>query len=120
MSEQDKRDLETTDSWDLDNPESGGPVKNRRTVVSVSFPSDAFQLVATAAEKSGSKTSEFIREAAVAKASPTYTEIGVWWGGGTAVTVVQFALGATTAQTEPVPVPDVVYEPTKAFIFQPA
>ena len=68
--------MEVPQSWDLDNPVRSGPVKDRRTVVSLSFPSSAFQIVAAAAHQSGLSTSQFIREAAVTKASPAYAETG--------------------------------------------
>ena len=70
MKEQETGDLEEMKNWDLENPVKSDPVKNRRTVVSVSFPSRDFQVVAAAADQAGISTSQFIREAAVAKASP--------------------------------------------------
>lgn len=83
MTEKQNTDLEDSRNWDLDNPTKSRPVKNRRTVVSVSFPSRDFQVVAAAAEEVGITTSQFIREAAIAKASPGYAEAVVSWAGGT-------------------------------------
>ncbi len=75
MTERETTELEDPQSWDLDHPVKSGPVRNRRTVVSVSFPSSAFQVVAEAAHEAGLSTSRFIREAAVAKASPAHVEV---------------------------------------------
>ena len=83
MMEREETDHEDSERWDLDNPVKSGPVKNRRTVVSVSFPSGAFQVVAAAAGEAGLSTSQFIREAAIAKASPGYVEGTISWAGGT-------------------------------------
>ena len=100
MTEQEKTELEDMRNWDLDNPIKSGPVKNRRTVVSVSFPSNAFQVVVEAAHEAGLNTSQFIREAAVAKASPAYAEAVVTWAGGTAPVVTLLRPSSTTlAQT---------------------
>ena len=83
MTEKQNTDLEDSRNWDLDNPTKAGPVRGRRTVVSVSFPSGDFQIVAAAADEVGITTSQFIREAAIAKASPGYAETVVSWAGGT-------------------------------------
>ena len=96
MKEQDTGDLEEMNNWDLDNPVKSDPVKNRRTVVSVSFPSSAFQLVAAAAEQAGLSTSRFIREAAVAKASPAYVDVVSSWAGGTGLVVAHIDTPCTT------------------------
>ena len=79
MMEREKTDYEDSKRWDLDNPVKAGPIKNRRTVVSVSFPSGAFQVVVAAAGEAGLSTSQFIREAAIAKASPGYVEGTMSW-----------------------------------------
>ena len=68
MAERETTDLEDARSWDLDNPEKSGPVKNRRTVVSVSLPSRRISgRSPRRPRKSGLSTSQFIREAAVAR-----------------------------------------------------
>lgn len=87
---------EDLQNWDLDNPVKSGPVKNRRTVVSVSFPSSALQVVAGAAGEAGVSTSQFIREAAIAKASPTYADIVISWAGASAPVVTHLSPSCTT------------------------
>lgn len=81
MPNRETAELNAARSWDVDNPERSGPVRNRRTVVSVSLPGDVFQVVAAAAQEAGLSTSQFIREAAVSKASPAYVEADLSWAG---------------------------------------
>ena len=61
---------EDPEEWDLENAETRPPVANPRAVVSVAFPARDFEVVATAARLAGKKLSEFIREAALARARP--------------------------------------------------
>ena len=96
MAERETTDLEDSRSWHSDSPEKSGLVRNRRTVVSVSFPSGDFQVVAAAAHEAGLSTSQFIREAAMAKASPAHPEAGISWAGGTASVVIHIPLRRTT------------------------
>ena len=56
--------------WDLAGAVTQPPVKNRRSVVSVAFPSEQFQAVARAAREQGKKLSAFIREAAMRAVEP--------------------------------------------------
>ncbi|MBI4287627.1 MAG: hypothetical protein HY671_04250 [Chloroflexi bacterium] len=63
------RELESSENWDYDHPVVREPVKASRVVVSVAFQRLDFNRVAQAAERSGKKVSEFIREAALEKAS---------------------------------------------------
>ena len=58
------------DSWDWKNAEVLPPVVNPRAVVSVAFPARDFAAVAGMARLTGKKLSEFIREAALARARP--------------------------------------------------
>lgn len=76
-------DLEKPDNWDFDNAIEHPPVKGRRAVVSVAFPRDDFQLVSGTAAQLGMKTSEFIRKAAVEKASASAEIMSIAWIGGT-------------------------------------
>ncbi len=100
MTQRETTDLEDPQSWDLDNPVKAEPVKNRRTVVSVSLPSNIYQVVSAAAEQAGLSTSQFIREAALAKASPAYAESVISWSGGTDPVVAHLYPACTTlAQT---------------------
>lgn len=64
-------------SWDYEHAETREPVKSPRVVVSVAFRWDDFQRVAQYAERAGKKTSEFIREAAIDRATGRGTE-SVW------------------------------------------
>lgn len=63
------RELENSDNWDYERPIVREPVKAPRVVVSVAFHRPDFARVSQAAERSGMKTSEFIREAAIEKAT---------------------------------------------------
>lgn len=100
MTEQQATDREDTQNYELDKPVKSGPVKKRRTVVSVSFPSRTFQAVSEAADEAGVSTSQFIREAAIAKASPVYAEVVVSWAGSSAPVVAPLDLSSSTlAQT---------------------
>ena len=96
MTERETAELDDARNWDLDNPERSGPVRNRRTVVSVSLPSDVFQVVAAAAQEAGLSTSQFLREAAVAKASPAYVEADLSWAGSSGSVVSYFSPRPTT------------------------
>jgi len=69
MKKDTENELENQDNWDFDQAETKGPVKSNRVVVSVAFQRTDFQLVSKLAQRLGKKTSEFIREAAVEKAS---------------------------------------------------
>ena len=100
MTEQQMTDPEDTQNYELDKPVKSGPVRNRITVVSVSFPSNTLQVVSAAAEEAGLSTSQFIREAAIAKASPVYAEVVVSWAGSSAPVVVHLDPSSSTlAQT---------------------
>ena len=119
MKEREMTDLEEERNWDFEEPVKSEPVKNRRTVVSVSFPSNALQVVAAAASKAGFSTSRFIRDAAIAKASPVYTEVVVSWGGGTAPVVFRIdpsssTLGQSTEE------PHIELTADEAHIYTPA
>ena len=63
-------ELRNPDTWDLGNAVTQPPIKNRRSVVSVAFPSADFQTVAREARRLGKKVSAFIREAALGAAKP--------------------------------------------------
>ena len=96
MTEREETDIEDARNWDMDNPERSGPVRNRRTVVSVSLPSDVFQVVAAAAAEAGLSTSQFLREAAVAKASPAWVEADLSWAGSSGSVVSYVSPRPTT------------------------
>jgi hypothetical protein len=69
MDEQEVRALEDPEEWDSEQAEVRPPSKSARAVVSVAFPRDDFDRVSDAARSEGMKTSEFIREAALARAA---------------------------------------------------
>ena len=120
MAERETADVEDSQNWDLENPVKAGPVKNRRTVVSVSFPSSALQVVAAAADEAGLSTSQFIREAALAKASPAYVEAAMSWAGGTAPVVMNLdPSGATMAHAALEPIVE-EFTSEKAHVYTPA
>ena len=64
-------ELQNEESWDWDAATSMKPGRKagKRTVVSVAFNHSDFELVSIFAEQAGKKLSEFIREAAVEKAT---------------------------------------------------
>ena len=69
MSNKVDRELEKSDNWDYERPEVREPVKAPRVVVSVAFRRNDFKQVSEYAERKGKKISEFIREAALEKAT---------------------------------------------------
>lgn len=120
MPKREPTDLEDSQNWDMDNVVKSGPVKNRRTVVSVSFPSSAFQVVSAAAGEAGLSTSQFIREAAIAKASPYYAEVVVKWAGATSAVVAPFEPSYSTFAQTPIIEPHIEYKSEGAFVYTPA
>jgi hypothetical protein len=65
----DDRELQNPESWNFGPSERRPGVKNARAVVSVAFARDDFERVAETARRAGKRTSEFIRQAALEKAS---------------------------------------------------
>jgi hypothetical protein len=61
-------DLERPDSWDFENAATHEASKPARAVVSVAFRRDDLRRVSEAAQEEGMKVSEYIRNAAIAKA----------------------------------------------------
>jgi len=88
--------LENPESWDYDNAQARGPVKSPRVVVSVAFPHEDFVTVSECAERSGKKTSEFIREAALEKAKARGPEITVYDFGSTGSLWFESSLPSST------------------------
>ena len=121
MIEEQNTDPEDSQNWDMNKPTKSGPIKNRRTVVSVSFPSSDFQVVAAAANEAGLTTSQFIREAALAKASPVYAEAVVSWAGGTDQFLIN--LGSSYSTLGQPPIESVEHTPNeenRVWIYTPA
>jgi hypothetical protein len=63
-------DYECQEDWDFERAERRPGVKTTRAIVSVAFPREEFDLVATEAERRGMKTSAFIRKLALAGSKP--------------------------------------------------
>ncbi len=74
-------ELQDSESWDFEHPEAKTPVRKSRVVVSVAFRGDDFDLVAESAEHFNMKTSEFIRNAALEKATTRAELLSVRWQG---------------------------------------
>ena len=62
-------ELQDPGSWDLDDPQVRPPVKQPRAVVSVAFSRADYEQVVRRARAAGKTTSEYIREAALERAS---------------------------------------------------
>ena len=58
-------ELQNPEEWDFENAEKRPGVKNLRAIVSVAFTRHDLDVVALMAERTGMKTSEFIRTAAL-------------------------------------------------------
>lgn len=69
-----EHELENSEDWDYRQAEQREPVKSPRVVVSVAFRRSDFMTVSEYAERIGKKTSEFIREAALEKATGPISE----------------------------------------------
>ena len=83
MNKESQRELENSENWDYQRPIVKKPVKTSRVVVSVAFPHADFVRVSEYAEHMGKKTSEFIREAAIEKATGQGGASIVYGSGGT-------------------------------------
>ena len=70
-SDEELKELEDPDAWDLENLEPAVRTRSPRAVVSVAFNAVDFDRLAAAVERSGKKLSTFIREAAMERASPS-------------------------------------------------
>jgi hypothetical protein len=70
MDERELQELQDPVTWEADTDDRRPPVKSPRAVVSVAFSRDDLEQVASAARESGMRTSEFIRNAALAAATP--------------------------------------------------
>lgn len=73
MDDKQIEELENEDMWDLDAVETQKPVAPGRAVVSVSLPRADFDAIADAARDEGVSISEFMRSAALARATPGQT-----------------------------------------------
>jgi hypothetical protein len=94
--------LERPENWDFAKAERHPPAKGGRAIVSVAFSRDDLRRVAECAAKLGMRTSEFIRQAALEKASrqqsSEITSLSGTVGGGWVVVngrLVPFVQGTT-------------------------
>lgn len=69
--------LQDSDSWDFPNAQRRDPEPNRRVIVSVGFQRSDYELVTSAAERCGQRISQFIREAAVDRATEGAQLVGI-------------------------------------------
>ena len=74
--------LQNPENWNVDQAVMRPGSKKARAVVSVAFNRNDFELVVEAARRSQAKTSEFIREAALDKASTLAKVTNFRWVGG--------------------------------------
>ena len=65
INDKERKELQSSESWDWERAESRPARKKPRAVVSVAFNRDDFETVAAFAERAGMKLSEFIRSAAM-------------------------------------------------------
>ncbi|MEA2598322.1 MAG: hypothetical protein QOF01_4791 [Thermomicrobiales bacterium] len=77
MDDTELRELQDPDTWDFDQAEEHRPTERARAVVSVAFQRDDYDAVSEAARDEGMKVSEFIRDAALARAAylPRHTRV---------------------------------------------
>ena len=69
MDEEELEELQNAGSWEEDGAIAQPAGKAPRAIVSVAFPREDFERVTAQAKLAGMKTSEFIRQAALEKAS---------------------------------------------------
>jgi hypothetical protein len=81
MNKNFEHELENPESWDYEHVETIEPVKSPRVVVSVAFRRHDFETVSDYAEHLGKKTSEFIREAALDKATGRTSKTPIYTSG---------------------------------------
>jgi hypothetical protein len=95
------KELDSEDTWDLENSELRAPItKNRRrTVVSVAFPHEDIATVRRAAGYQGKKVSEYIRSAAVDQATAHAVVTSIVWEGTTASGPIFVSGGYTSRGT---------------------
>ena len=98
MDGDDIKALESEEEWEEPEEELlAQPRRRPRAVVSVAFPREDFEVVEECAERLGKRLSEFIREAAIARAKPRRGSVTYQGFGGTSdmvVSVEQFVITA--------------------------
>ena len=83
-SDNEVRELQNPESWDLQSTVVHHPVPRPRAVVSVPFSREDFELISSYAQRVGMKTSAFIRAAALEWATPHEAEAVFGFIAGTA------------------------------------
>ena len=73
MKDKEFKELQDPNNWDYERAEIHEPVKNPRAILSVAFSHEDFARVVQAARELGMFTSEFVREAAIARALGQHT-----------------------------------------------
>ena len=109
MSKGHDSELEGQEVWDFERPEVREPIKAPRVVASVAFRRDDFERVFLYAQRIGKRTSEFIREAAIEKATGSSAGTLVYLSGST----------GTLWLTKMLPVTDVFGSPVEDLIKMP-
>lgn len=126
MTDDELRDLEDPETWNLKKAQVHPSVKGARAVVSVAFPRPAFEQVSKAAEIVGMRLSEFIREAALEKASHHVEGVTLASASGSLTGAVIFNGRIATGQFSITRVPgspqvqngsSSVQEPSRVFVF---
>ena len=97
MNDERIEELKDPNEWDFESAEVHRPVKKPRAIVSVAFPREDFELVSERASQLGMKTSEFIRVAAIEKASVKAEVYEMAWHGGSSVSF--FVMGNLSASS---------------------
>ena len=119
MDSEQLRALESAEEWDFEHASKRPGVKGRRAVVSVAFPRDEFEVVDEGAERSGEKLSEFIRKAALNRASRHSAIAATALSGGDGFIVGSHWMAGVTQAA--VGVAEVVHNSEPAnIVFQPA
>ena len=98
MSEKD-RELQNPENWDIDQAIVRPGAQKARAVVSVAFSREDFELVTYAAQQLDEKTAEFIRGAALEKASTMTRVTHFGWGGVSTNNAVVFSGSFTGTST---------------------
>lgn len=78
MNKHSEHELKDPKNWDYDHVEKREPVKSPRVIVSVAFRHEDYETISDYAERSGKRISEFIRDAALEKATGRHSEVLIY------------------------------------------
>ncbi len=102
LKAEEAENLESPEEWDYERAERISPQKKARAVVSVAFSREDLELIGDYAERLGQKTSAYIRQAAIEKASAHAQVNSVrWFGASIGSFAVSVDLGPTTHVNAP-------------------